>query len=424
MTHTTHSSAYTLLRRFLLGTGTLLIVFVSAGSSTVHAALTGEQKSIINAGIGRFDIADETLCGSGDGTDGSNITNGTTLQNQKAAYEYFVGKGLKPFQAAGIVGNMTAESGVLPQRKQGTPPSKVTTAEEFKSSGSSAGWGIVQFTPGSKFIDNAPSVHAANALGTQLDFIWKQLEGGTPIPEKRAGDDIKATTNIRDAVLAWQGNRNVGGPYIGYERPADERGSVNVRLAAARFVLQKFGNGATEGDASGNASTNETAACAPNGSDNSAVGGFVLPVDQKWYDQHPDWFTKPHHSYPSADIPVPTGTKVYAAAGGKIVKAPITTNNTSYGNGVEIDVGNGILMIYAHGYDGGTLSGAHQGDTVKAGQLIMHSDDRGNSTGPHLHFEIRVNRTTVCPQSWLNAIGKKSATIPAITSLPRSGCTY
>lgn len=97
--------------------------------------------------------------------------------------------------------------------------------------------------------------------------------------------------------------------------------------------------------------------------------------------------------------------------------------NGGYGLGVEIDAGNGVIFIYGHGSDGGSIPGAHEGDTVQAGQLIMHSANTGHSYGAHLHLEIRVNGTKVCPQNLLDALGK-GQTPPDVASLPKSGCSY
>lgn len=44
------------------------------------------------------------------------------------------------------------------------------------------------------------------------------------------------------------------------------------------------------------------------GCPSSNLTGYALPVDRYWYEQHPDWFSRPHHDYPAIDIPVPTGT--------------------------------------------------------------------------------------------------------------------
>lgn len=344
----------------------------------------------------------------------ASIPSGTPEQNGRAIFNFLTSSNrLKPHQAAGVIGNITHESGIQPLRLQGTPSGKETKANEVTANPSSAksGWGLVQWTPATKFID-AVGVNKADDLGVQIGFVWDQLEGRTGAPEVRAGNDIKATNTIEEAVLAFQGNTKVGGKYYGYERPNDQSGSVASRKAAAIAALAKYG--------SGESSSTGTIVC---GEDNQLVGGYSLPVEKKWFASNPDWFAKAHHSAPAAaDIPVPSGTNVYSMTAGKITKAPIKTDHTSYGAGVEIDAGNGITIIYAHGNDGGSVQGAKQGDTVRPGQLIMHSASDGNSTGPHLHLEVRINGREVCPQPLLVALGKSSTTLPTLQSLPSSGC--
>ncbi|QQS18956.1 peptidoglycan DD-metalloendopeptidase family protein [Candidatus Saccharibacteria bacterium] len=356
---------------------------------------------------------------------GVNIPNGSSEQNGKAIFDYLTEPGrLTPVQAAGIIGNMVVESGLLPQRKQNTPASQITTAEQYLESGSTAGWGLVQWTPGVKFISSvnpetktaAHTVAEANNLGVQIAFVWSQLEGKTSIPEKQAGDDLKQQVDLREAVLAFQGNKKTGGKYVGYERPADQSGSVSARLSYAIDAMKKYGSFPSSDQAS-------AVSCGDGGSSSFLNGNYSLPVDKKWFDQHPEWFSKPHHDYPAADIPVPPGQKVYAVAGGKITSAPAGTATEGLGYGVIIDVGGGVVMQYGHGSDGGSVPGAKKGDTVEAGQLIMHSASTGNSTGPHLHFAIKTNGKVVCPQNLLMAIGK-STNVPDIKQLPTIGCSY
>lgn len=79
------------------------------------------------------------------------------------------------------------------------------------------------------------------------------------------------------------------------------------------------------------------------------------------------------------------GAPVYAVADGYVVTS--TRLNGSYGNYIIIAHYNGLYTLYAHGQDGSRKVSA--GQTVKKGQQIMNVGSTGNSTGPHLHFEVR-----------------------------------
>ena len=94
------------------------------------------------------------------------------------------------------------------------------------------------------------------------------------------------------------------------------------------------------------------------------------------------------HKHSGQDFAVPTGTKVSAAHSGTVVKAgPYGGGDgPAYGNAIVIKHSNGKFSQYAH------LSkiNVHIGQHVKTGQKIALSGNTGNSSGPHLHFEIRT----------------------------------
>jgi len=98
-----------------------------------------------------------------------------------------------------------------------------------------------------------------------------------------------------------------------------------------------------------------------------------------------------HHG---VDIATSSGKIVRAARAGKVVK---TDWFGVYGLTVMIDHGNGVETLYAHN----SKILVQDGDSVAAGQEISLSGSTGNSTGPHVHFEIRLNGITVDPQSYL-----------------------
>lgn len=86
-------------------------------------------------------------------------------------------------------------------------------------------------------------------------------------------------------------------------------------------------------------------------------------------------------------------TYIYAAQDGVVVTAYNDGNwNTGFGNYCIIDHGNGVQTLYAHSND----IQVSEGDTVKKGQVIGLVGDTGNTTAPHLHFEVRVETSDGC----------------------------
>lgn len=94
------------------------------------------------------------------------------------------------------------------------------------------------------------------------------------------------------------------------------------------------------------------------------------------------------------DLRVPSGSKIVAANEGVVLMAKY---NVAYGNYVVIDHGGGISTLYAHNKK--LLVSA--GQTVQRGQVIAYSGSTGYSTGPHLHFEYRINGEYQNPLDYL-----------------------
>lgn len=102
------------------------------------------------------------------------------------------------------------------------------------------------------------------------------------------------------------------------------------------------------------------------------------------------------------DIGGQTGNPVYASADGIVIYSQFNTGG--YGNMIMIDHGLNeegvkIVTLYAHGNK--LLKGV--GEVVKQGDIIMEMGSTGNSTGPHVHFEVRENGTHVDPKKYLSA---------------------
>lgn len=102
------------------------------------------------------------------------------------------------------------------------------------------------------------------------------------------------------------------------------------------------------------------------------------------------------------DIGGSTGNPVYAAADGVIIYSQYNTGG--YGNMVMIDHGTnseGVKIVTLYGHGNKILRNV--GESVKQGELIMEMGSTGNSTGPHVHFEVRENGVAVDPKKYLSS---------------------
>ena len=123
------------------------------------------------------------------------------------------------------------------------------------------------------------------------------------------------------------------------------------------------------------------------------------------------------HFHTGLDLAVPLGTPVFAAADGVVVLARPMTDATGtlvgYGNYVVIAHDAGLKTLYGH-----LLAiGVKEGDVVKRGQLIGLVGSTGNSTGPHTHFEVRIENSPVDPLQMLPLVAPQAATpIPGIAN--------
>lgn len=101
-------------------------------------------------------------------------------------------------------------------------------------------------------------------------------------------------------------------------------------------------------------------------------------------------------SYPHSglDIAAPYGTSIKSASKGKVI---FSGDKGSYGNLIIVDCGNGVQIYYGHC----SKLYAKVGDKVNAGDIIAAVGSTGNSTGNHLHFEIKINGVSVNPQNYI-----------------------
>jgi murein DD-endopeptidase MepM/ murein hydrolase activator NlpD len=161
-------------------------------------------------------------------------------------------------------------------------------------------------------------------------------------------------------------------------------------LADASVQLAAKIQAAQASDTGGSAPPGETStdgSSAPSGPPASFIwpvsGPITSPFGMRWGTLHP-----------GIDIGVPSGTPIHAAASGKVIWCGWMSG---YGNLVMIDHGGGIASLYGHQ----TRVAVSCGQSVTQGEIIGYSGCTGFCTGPHVHFEIRVNGSPVDPLGYL-----------------------
>jgi murein DD-endopeptidase MepM/ murein hydrolase activator NlpD len=151
---------------------------------------------------------------------------------------------------------------------------------------------------------------------------------------------------------------------------------------AARIQAAQAASRSSSGDGATDTSPSPTTA---------PTTGFIWPVSgpitspfgMRWGTLHP-----------GIDIGVPTGTPIHAAAAGTIIYCGWMSG---YGNLVMIDHGGDLATLYGHQ----SRIAVSCGESVTQGQVIGYSGCTGFCTGPHVHFEVRVNGAPVDPLGYL-----------------------
>jgi murein DD-endopeptidase MepM/ murein hydrolase activator NlpD len=128
----------------------------------------------------------------------------------------------------------------------------------------------------------------------------------------------------------------------------------------------------------------------------------LLPIEDGWFSSNFGWRIDPFNGqktfHEGIDFPAEVGTAIDAAASGKVIFADV---HPAYGKMLEIDHGNGLVSRYAHC----SSLLVKEGDLVIRGQRIAMVGTTGRSTGPHLHFEVRLNGVPQNPARFLQPTG-------------------
>ena len=219
----------------------------------------------------------------------------------------------------------------------------------------------------------------ADCFVTWEERIRTVLVEGSDPPEETE-ETYSAAIPIEDLGTVWQ---NIAA--MGVTPTAEQRSNADSIYNLIRYGAAGGGSGFA-------------------GSDVPFIGadGFCSPIGENWrnvvtseFGYRRDPFTGERKGHSGMDLAVPTGTSVRAALPGTVTVS--TYNRGGYGYYVMIDHGNGLSTLYGHN----SQLLARVGQTVEAGDVIALSGSTGRSTGPHLHFEVRINGERTNPRSYL-----------------------
>jgi murein DD-endopeptidase MepM/ murein hydrolase activator NlpD len=220
-----------------------------------------------------------------------------------------------------------------------------------------------------------------------IAFYDKQIQESDDLSEEQNEKLVKlasersALETQKDKIKAEEAAR----------RAAAAKAEAARRAAAA---AKKAAAAASKGSSSSSSSSSDTGY---SGGD----GPFLLPVGSARISSpygprtHPITGEK-GKVHTGVDFAVPQGTNIHAADSGTVILAEWWSG---YGYCVIIDHGGGVWTLYGHIRKGGLRVSA--GDKVNRGDVVAESGSTGNSTGPHLHFEVRIDGKIVNPMPYL-----------------------
>ena len=135
-----------------------------------------------------------------------------------------------------------------------------------------------------------------------------------------------------------------------------------------------------------------------------SASGFIFPVQGLSRGNIANKNYPSYRGHTGVDVNIGVvGKRVVAVKGGTVITSTALRSSSggyrSYGEYIVIYHGNGVATLYAHGLAGSRL--VSEGQSVSQGQALMTVGSTGNSTGTHLHFEVRINGSPVNPLSYL-----------------------
>ena len=206
--------------------------------------------------------------------------------------------------------------------------------------------------------------------------------------------DLKNNMTQKENGIITNNDNEINSEYMQNTQESEESQNETTNNQETNGI-----GGAEEEQQTSTQNTNETQELSQEEKDIAnikATTTFIKPIEgtisSKYGQREPTTATVPKN-HTGVDIAANLGTKIKSATEGEVV---IASEEGDYGKHLKIQIGE-VSIIYAHCNN----LYVKQGDKVSQGQEIAEVGSTGNSTGPHLHFEIRNSERTIDPQKIL-----------------------
>ena len=267
-----------------------------------------------------------------------------------------------------------------------------------------------------EFLNNAEYISTISGYDRNMLVEFQKIVSDVENQEAELKKEYSELQTMQDDLIAKQDdvNKLMAGKQSEIQSLSAELGDTKNKLAqleAAAAEAERKQKEAAEAAAAAKkaqaavASAKKNTASVGSSSGGSAGapvisgnGTFVHPCPAGYVSSTFGYRTQPiagaSTNHKGIDFAAPTGTPIYAAAAGTVISAGYAGNA---GNMLVINHGNGLLTYYMHC----SKIYVSAGQTVSRGQNVAAVGTTGNSTGPHLHFQVMLNGTPVNPANYL-----------------------
>ncbi len=250
-----------------------------------------------------------------------------------------------------------------------------------------------------EFLNNAEYISTISQYDRDMLVEFQQIVKAVEEQEKTLKEEYAELESMQNSLIAKQEELNEL-----LESKAEELEKISADLGATKEKLEQLKAAAAEA-----ARKQEEQARLAAASANAGAGAGAAVVSGNGMFTHPcpgysrissefGWREAPiagaGNNHKGMDFAASTGTPIYAAAAGKVT---IARSSATAGNWVVIDHGNGLQTYYMHA----SALYVSEGQSVSKGQNIAAVGSTGQSTGPHLHFQVMQNGSPVNPRSYL-----------------------